>query len=51
MDKNISIVGINGDFLAIKKVKVDKNFNIDLNHFGTEQITESDLFLQKQLSK
>ncbi len=51
MDKNISIIGINGDFLAIKKVKVDKNFNIDLNRFGTDQITIPDLFLQKQLGK
>lgn len=55
MDKNISIVGINGDFLGNEFGqsinKVDKNLNIDLNYFGKEQITISDLFLQKQLSK
>ena len=55
MDKNISIVGINGNFFGNEFEqsinKVDKNRNIDLNRFGTDQITISDLFLQKQLGK
>lgn len=55
MDKNISIVGINGNFFGNEFEqsinKVDKNRNIDLNRFGTDQITISDLFLRKQLGK
>lgn len=58
MDKNISIVGINGNFFGNgfeqSINKVDKKRNIDLNHFGKEQIehvfSSYKLFLKTQLS-
>ena len=45
MDKNISIVGINGDFFGNEFGqsinKVDENLNKKLNSFGKKQVNDA----------